>query len=151
MEIASLLISTITLLGGVFMFWRYDRRIKSQEERLNEYQIRKNKQEEEDNKKAKIAANVVKGDKGKRIIKVYNCGIADAYNINFEFEFDDDSDETKIFVTNMEVFPYKKLTPSSGTEFYIHMTNSTPNVIDVKLTWKDEYSDYNEYTQTLTL
>lgn len=150
-----LIISIITLFSGIFMFLKYDKRLKAQEERLNaqqeqinEYNLESIQRDKEDRKKAMIRANMIRGDRGKRPIKVWNEGQADAFDVNVEIL---DGKSQSFFCSNQNLFPYSKLSPKMSTEWRLIMCGCSYDKIDVKLTWRDECSDCNEYIQTLTV
>ena len=82
MEIAGLIISLIAISLALFTYFKHDITIKQQAKLLNKYQLEKIKVDKEDEKKALIEANVIKADKGKRIIKVYNKGKSTAKQVN---------------------------------------------------------------------
>ena len=63
MELASIILSIIALLGSLVTYIVHDRKIKRQEAKINEYQLAKIKEEEEDSKKAQICGNIIKYDK----------------------------------------------------------------------------------------
>jgi len=84
MEMASIIISILALIGTVYTYFVHDRKIKRQESIINEYQLAKFKEEEEESKKAQICGNIVKYDSGKRVLKFYNRGKAMATNINIQ-------------------------------------------------------------------
>lgn len=82
MDLAGLVISCLALLGGVFTYCKHDKKIKSQDEKINQYKLELIKKQKVDEKKAIIEAHIIKGDRYKRIIKVYNKGKAIARNVN---------------------------------------------------------------------
>lgn len=146
MEIISMVISCVSLLLGVFTFCFYDRKIKTQDAKINEYQIQRFEKEEEENKKAQVRANIIKGDKGSRILKIYNSGKSDAYNVRIDF-----LSGMKGFLCIDNVFPYEKLMPKDGTSVNIQLYIDAPEKTKIKLLWDDDYQKNNENTQILTL
>ena len=84
MEMASIIISIIALLGSLATYIIHDHKIKEQEKKINEYQLAKFKEEEEENKKALISGNIIKIERSQRVLKIYNKGKATATNINIQ-------------------------------------------------------------------
>ena len=72
MGIASLIIALLALLFAGFTYLAHDRKLKKQEEQLNEYQLRSLAQSEEEKQKAVIRAKAVKHTGGKRTLYIYN-------------------------------------------------------------------------------
>jgi hypothetical protein len=146
MEIASLIISILTALFAVFTFFFYDRKLKEQDKKINEYQLKKLQEEETDNKKAQIRGNIIKGDRGKRTFKVYNSGKSAARNIRLE-----GLDDRGISIMNKKLFPYELLNPQDFTELIMILFRDSPDTIKVKYIWDDDYQANNEFVQVLTL
>lgn len=84
MELYSLIISVLALIASVFTYFMHDKKLKEQERRINEYQLKQIEKENLENKKAAIRGNIVKGLKSGRTLKVYNSGRATARNIRVE-------------------------------------------------------------------
>ena len=80
----SLLLSVLALIASVFTYFKHDKKLKEQERKINEYQLKQIEKEDLESKKAAIRGNIVKGLKGGRTLKVYNSGCAIARNIRVE-------------------------------------------------------------------
>lgn len=63
MEMASIIISIVALLGSLVTYIIHDHKIKEQEKKINEYQLAKFKEEEEEGKKALISGNIIKTER----------------------------------------------------------------------------------------
>ncbi|MBQ4279448.1 MAG: hypothetical protein IJC16_05805 [Rikenellaceae bacterium] len=146
MELASFIIACTAFAFSVFTFLFYDNKLKKQERKLNEYQLKKNETEEVEFKKAQIRGNIVKGEKGRRTLKVFNAGKASATNIRLEFLCNTDG-----LFGSKNPFPYELLNPQDSTEAIFHLTVGCPDTLKVKYTWDDEFQKNNEFTQVLTL
>ena len=83
----SLGVSLLAIIGTCYTYFKHDKKIKSQETKINEYQIKQIEQEEKEGKKALIRGGIIKFDKGKRILKIYNSGKSLARNIRMEIMF----------------------------------------------------------------
>lgn len=143
----SLIISLVALFASVATYLLHDRRLKKQERLINDHQIQKINQEQDDNNKAIIKAHVVKHQKGKREIKVFNAGKAVAKNVNLEIL----TNLNGMSVDNFDIFPYEFMNPQEGTQFLIFLYEGPVNVIKIKTSWDDAHQRGNIYEQILTL
>lgn len=141
-----LIISCLALGVSVFTYFKHDKKIKAQEQIINDYQINKIAKENEESKKASIRGNIIKGDRGKRTLKVYNCGKATANNIRVE-GLDIDS----LVVMRNNLFPYELMNPQDYTELIIYIVKGSPSTIKLKYIWDDDFGRNNEFEQVLTL
>ena len=146
MELYSLIISVLALIASVFTYLRHDKKLKEQERRINEYQLKQIEKEDLESKKAAIRGNIVKGLKGGRTLKVYNSGHATARNIRVE-----GLDVNGIFYMRRDLFPYELMNPQDYTELTMHLTCGCPSTIKLKYIWDDEFGDNNEFEQVLTI
>lgn len=146
MELYSLIISVLALIASIFTYLRHDKKLKEQERRINEYQLKQIEKEDLESKKAAIRGNIVKGLKGGRTLKVYNSGRATARNIRVE-----GLDVNGIFYMRRDIFPYELMNPQDYTEVTIHLVACCPSTIKLKYIWDDEYGDNNEFEQVLTI
>lgn len=146
METFSLVLSILAITGSVFTYLYHDKKIKSQEARINEYELTKIENEKTEVLQAKVRANSIMTKPGLRTIKIYNAGRAIARNVQIEFnprDFDD-------FI-RLDNFPYPYLNPQDSTEFHIHMHTGMPNTMEIKMRWDDDKKAKNEHTQIITL
>ena len=146
MELYSLVISVLALIASVFTYLRHDKKLKEQECRINEYQLKQIEKEDLESKKAAIRGNIVKGLKGGRTLKVYNSGRATARNIRVE-----GLDVNGLIHRADELFPYELMNPQDYTEVIIHLVVGCPSTIKLKYIWDDEFGDNNEFEQVLTI
>lgn len=141
-----LIISCLALGVSVFTYFKHDKKIKAQEQVINDYQINKIAKENEESKKASIRGNIIKGDRGKRTLKVYNCGKAAARNIRVE-----GLDIESLAVMRNGLFPYELMNPQDYTELIICIVKGSPSTIKLKYIWDDDFGRNNEFEQVLTL
>ena len=141
-----LIISCLALGVSVFTYFKHDKKIKAQEQIINDYQINKIAKENEESKKASIRGNIIKGDKGKRTLKVYNCGKATARDIRVE-----GLDIGSLVVMRNDLFPYELMNPQDYTEVVIWVVKGSPSTIKLKYVWDDDFGQNNEFEQVLTL
>lgn len=141
-----LIISCLALGVSVFTYFKHDKKIKAQEQIINDYQINKIAKENEESKKASIRGNIIKGDRGKRTLKVYNCGKAAARNIRVEGLKCDG-----IIIMQENLFPYELMTSLDYTELTMCLLMGYPATIKLKYIWDDDFGLNNEFEQVLTL
>lgn len=141
-----LIISCLALGVSVFTYFKHDKKIKAQEQIINDYQINKIAKENEESKKASIRGNIIKGDRGKRTLKVYNCGKATARDIRVE-----GLDMGSFVVMRNDLFPYELMNPQDYTEVIIWVVKGSPSTIKLKYIWNDDFGQNNEFEQVLTL
>ena len=134
MELYSLVISVLALIASVFTYLRHDKKLKEQECRINEYQLKQIEKEDLESKKAAIRGNIVKGLKGGRTLKVYNSGRATARNIRVE-----GLDVNGLIHRADELFPYELMNPQDYTEVTIQLVVGCPSTIKLKYIWDDEF------------
>ena len=146
MEVWGLIISILALVASAFTYFKHDKKLKDQERKINEYQLKQIEKEDLESKKAAIRGNIVKGLKGHRTLKVYNSGRAIARNIRIE-----GLDVEGLFHRADEVFPYELMNPQDYTEVNIMLFNNCAPTIKLKYIWDDESGKNNEFEQVLTL
>ena len=78
-----LILSALGITGGVFAYLRHDRKLKLQEKRLNDLQIRQLQKAEAKELQADIKCNAYRS-KSNSIVKIVNAGPADASNVRVE-------------------------------------------------------------------
>lgn len=142
----SLLLSILALIASVFTYFKHDKKLKEQERKINEYQLKQIEKENLENKKAAIRGNIVKGLKGGRTLKVYNSGRATARNIRVE-----GLDVNGVIHRGGDIFPYELMNPQDYTELTIHLVMGCPSTLKLKYIWDDEFGLNNEFEQILTL
>lgn len=147
-DIISLGFSLFAIILTIAMYYKHDKRLKEQEAKLNAYQIRKIEEEESDNKKAQVRGNIIKGDKGRRDIRIYNTGKAPAKNIYITFL--DKTDENVVIMNYPS--PFEFLNTSDHFDIIMHhYIGSSTDVLKIKLTWEDDFSNQNEHIQHFKL
>ncbi|MEA4984156.1 hypothetical protein SDC9_56001 [bioreactor metagenome] len=145
MDIISIALSAFAILLTIIMYFKHDKRLKKQEEKLNAYQLKKIDNEESENKKALIKGNIIKGNKGSRVLKVFNSGKAVAHNIRVEYLGDMES----IFPRD-DHFPYELLNPQDSSEIFLLLAEGASK-LHIKFIWDDDFKKDNEFVQILTL
>ncbi|MBC8986654.1 hypothetical protein H9X96_12795 [Pedobacter sp. N36a] len=143
----SLIISIAALCFSAITYVVHDRRIKKQEGLINAYQLEKIDAEKIEQKKAFVKANLIKGHKGNKIIKIFNSGKSAARNIRFEIL----SEDQNFWFLNQDIFPFELLNPQESTELIISTSIGSPDKVKIQFIWEDDSSLSNKYEQVLTM
>ncbi|MCT4083751.1 hypothetical protein HZP81_08325 [Elizabethkingia anophelis] len=143
----SLFVSLLTFLFTIFTFFRYDRKQKNLDAKLKNYELQEIELKAISEKQAQVKANIIKGDRGKRTVKIFNSGKAIARNIRLEFEPQNDFS----FLFDKEKFPFEFLNPQEGTDYSFQVVKEYPRQIRIILFWDDDFGNDRSYEQILTL
>lgn len=146
MEIISLIVSVAALLGSAVTYFMHERRLKAQEAKINAYQLRKFEEEERESKEAKVRAGIIKQGAGKRTIKIYNKGKAQARDIRFQVQESGEGDVLHILDSP---FPLSLLNEGDYVDVLVFLTEETPERAIVCLEWDDDSGPGKRYQQIL--
>lgn len=134
------------IIGGLFMYFHHDKKIKNQEKLLNDLQIKQYKRVEEQEKQAKVECNIIYGDKGIRRIYFYNSGLSDAHNVRIEILNKDNLDGVNI-LGNWG--PYDLITSRNGKrEERILLCEGHTDALKLRITWDDEFGNNRSILQS---
>ncbi|SHF64849.1 hypothetical protein [Dysgonomonas macrotermitis] len=148
--IIGFIISIISLGFAIFIYFNHDKKIKSQEVLINEYQLKTHQEAETEKKKALIKANIIKKNKGSYAIKVFNSGNSIAKNIRVKIYLDDKEDtEEDILSITENPFPFAMLSPHDNAEISFMAFYGTPSTFYVKTMWDDLFDTDRENIQLL--
>ena len=107
-------------------------RLNEVEEKLKRYELEEKEKEREEATKANIEARVMKISKGNYKMKIWNSGIATAYNVDFIIP-----EECKGIVWRSKV-PYEFLESGKSFEEHVLVHSGTPDKFKVITTWNDK-------------
>jgi len=144
MEIFNTIISLLALTFSAYTYWWHDKKIKLQEQKLNQYELNKIELEQVESKKAIVEASVIKGLKGKRIIKVYNKGKSKAKNVIVTFP------ENVDFYITENPCPID-LKPQQEVDISVLVHRGSPEKTIINFEWADENQEKNSESQMLQL
>lgn len=147
MDIVGLIISCLALLLGFYTYCKHDKKIKKQDEKINQYQLELIEKQKVDEKKAIIEAHIIKGESYKRIIKVYNKGKAIAKNVNVIIP------EMGNFRVAYNPCPID-IRPQNNIDIEIRAfmsKDSSNSKIDIEFEWSDDFCELNKDIQTIQL
>lgn len=144
----SFFFSLVAIGLTIWVYCRHDKRLKEQDAKINDYQLKKFEAEEEENKQAKVRASLIKGNEGKRTLKVFNSGKSAARNICVDFLEDSD----KGVVIASFPYPFELLNTHDNFEINIHTyIGGSTDLLKVSLTWEDDSSLKNEFMHIFKL
>ena len=146
MDMISIIIAALALAFSCYTFFAHDRRLKKQEQLLNEYQLRLMAQSEEENKKAIIRAKSVKYTGGKRTLYIYNTGKVKASNLKVDMIEDEQVIASKPNLPQT----YEELLPDASREILLLLTEGDDE-ITLTFEWEDDFSKNNKESQTIDL
>jgi len=144
MEIAGFVISLIAILFALFTYIKHDLKLKKQASLLNKYNIEKIETEKEKEKRAVIEANIIKGNQGKRIIKVYNKGKSIAKDVKVSIP------KIKGIHIIKNTCPMEIRT-QNGIDIIINISVGVPDKIKIEFEWQDNFEDSNSDYQMIQL
>lgn len=141
----SFLLSVVAILGTLFTYLKHDRKIKAQEKLINDYQLDKIEEEKIQKRQAIVRASLISGNKGHRILRVYNKGKATASNVRLIIK----DEPANLFTINP--FPVSIISNDEKIDLDIYLHKQLPNNISVTILWDDEYKSDNSHNQTVQL
>lgn len=131
-----ILLSVLVAIGSLVAYIKHDKKIKRQEAKLNELQIKQYEKEEAKEKMAEMKANIIRGQRGSAKIRFINAGKADAQNVRIEILT---SAEEMARIYHSEFGPYNVINPQLYREERLALSTGHPDTIDLKITWDDEF------------
>ncbi|MFD2554589.1 hypothetical protein [Sphingobacterium tabacisoli] len=141
----SFLLSVIAVLGTLFTYLIHDRKIKAQEKLINDYQLDKIEEEKNRKRQATVRASLIKGNKGHRILRVYNKGQAIAKNVRLIIKDEPD------YLYSTNPFPFPVLNEHENIDLDIHLHMGSPDNISFEILWDDESATDNKHSQIVQL
>ena len=136
-----LILSALGITGGVFAYLRHDRKLKLQEKRLNDLQIRQLQNAEARELQADIKCNAYRS-KSNSIVKIVNAGPADASNVRVEI-LDQDKLEGLIFFHD-NWGPYDLINATNSVEERIALCFGHTEYIKLRIVCNDDYCNDRE-------
>ncbi len=131
-----ILLSVLVAVGSLAAYIRHDKKIKRQEAKLNELQIKQYEKEEAKEKMAEMKANIIRGQRGSAKIRFINAGKADAQNVRIEILT---PGEKMAQIYHSEFGPYNVINPQLYREERLALSIGHPDTIDLKITWDDNF------------
>lgn len=133
----SLILSSLGICGGIWAYVKHDKKIKQQEEKLNELQIKQFEKAEAKEKMAEMKANIIHNYGGTAKIRFVNAGKNNAYNIRVEILSSKEEMDGIIYFSNWG--PYDIINPQSYREERMALCEGHAKIIRLKITWDDDF------------
>lgn len=147
METWTLLISAVALVVSLYTYFAHDRKLKQQEQKINEYQLEQLQKEEQANKKADIVGEmslIKAGDNG--VLRVFNRGFSSAKNIRIEgFDYENYT------ILNNAILPYDCLNAGGDFSLKIFRIGRSFPTMTITFIWDDEWGVDRKNQQTIQL
>ena len=131
------ILSGLCIIGGLWAYFRHDRKIKSQEKILNALQIRQLSKVEDDSKKAEIKCNFISNKNGGHL-RFVNAGKSDARNVHVEILTPEEELEGLVIYNDWN--DYELINPQSYREELVGLCIGCPDCIKLKVTWEDDFA-----------
>lgn len=151
MEISNLISlgSLIIALSALAYSWLTDKKLRKQQIEINDIELSKRKEEQEDKTKAIIEANTYKSGNTWRI-KVYNKGKSTARNIQLiSPDIERENSGIDLLIENNISYPF--LHPQTSFEIKMVLYMGRINNPKVKFIWDDDFKERNEREQILDI
>lgn len=144
MEFFSVILSLLAIVFSLFTYFKHDIKIKKQEALLNQYELEKFEAEKLESKRAIVEANMIKGLKGQRIIKVYNKGKSIARDVKVSIP------ELKGIEVMNNPCPID-IRPQNSIEISLLAFAESPDKMTIEIKWQDEFQKLNLESQVLQI
>ena len=139
MEIASLIVAILALLGSFVGYLLHDRKLKKQEAHLNSLQTAELETSASDRKRARLVMQTYYHEKGRGVLQVKNDGLADARNIKWHLSND--------ALQNVAVDgDYDLLIPGQelGLRYIYLDRRTTDDTVTAEISWEDDFRKDNK-------
>jgi hypothetical protein len=143
------ILSALGILGGLWAYFRHDSKLKDQEKRLNEMQIRQMQKAEAKELQADIKCNVIRGNKGISRIRFVNAGASDALNVRVQILTPDE--ELSGVLHDEHWGPYDMINPQLYREERLALCEGHPDAILLQITWDDAYQKDRTVKQSVPI
>lgn len=140
------IMSVCCIMGGLFMYFIHDKKLKRQELILNDLQIKQYKKTEDEEKQAQVRCKI-QGNTGHRSIHFYNEGSSDARNVRVDI-LNDSLDGVIIFGN---LGPYELMSRNDCRKVQIVIGEEQTLLLRLRITWDDDYANNRSIEQHLQL
>ena len=131
------IMSAFSIVWGIYVYLHHDSKLKNQEERLNDMQIRQMQKTEAKEQQADIKCNIIHGNKGNSKLRFVNTGQTDAINVRVKILTPEE--ELGAVLHDKEWGPYEMINPQSYREEHLGLCMGHPDAIMVQIIWDDSY------------
>ena len=146
LDIISISLSVIAIAASAFTYFKHDKKLKEQEQKINAHQLKQIADSEVEAKKANIIGATHKNSQNATILTITNKGKATARNIRVV-----GLDEGKYCFYGPNILPYEFLNP--GDSFSLKFTANRDNLYQEKVTyyWDDDFANGNHLVQIISV
>ena len=146
LEIISISLSVIAIAASAFTYFKHDKKLKEQEQKINAHQLKQIADSEVEAKKANIIGATHKNSQNATILTITNKGKAIARNIRVV-----GLDDGKYCFYGPDLLPYEFLNP--GDTFELKFTANLASLYKEKVTyyWDDDFMDNNHLEQIISV
>ena len=145
-EMISLSLSILAILGSLATYFIHDRRLKKQEQKINDYQLKQIEDAQIESQKAYVIGDTHKDAQNATILTITNKGKSVARNIRI-IGFGDGN----YCFYGPDNLPYEFLNP--GDSFKVRFTVNVNNLYKEKITyyWDDDFKADNYLEQIISV
>jgi hypothetical protein len=130
------IMSALGIMGGLWAYFRHDKKLKSQERDKNEKLLREMRKSEEKELQAEIKACLISNG-GTYKLRFINTGLSDAREVRVEIQTP--KEELASVLLDEDLGPYSLINPNSHIDERIALREGHPKVICIKVTWNDAF------------
>ena len=146
MDFWALVISVITMLGGIVGYFLHDKKLKQQEKKINEFTIEQLRESQEAKRKAQVSAYVDIGKYGTGKIFVKNSGQSIARNIRIT-----GFDPAKLIILDDSILPFGYLNPDEEFPIVVALLECSDHKLEILVEWDDDFEDNRQKNQILVI
>ena len=130
------IMSLLCMIGGLWVYFSHDRKLKKQNEILNDLEISKLQEENTEKKKAKLKPHFYHLSSSSRKFVLKNRGDGSAHNVRIEIL--NNPEEQRAFGCTKAWGPYESIEPDTCIEERIKVTADSPDYFNLRIVWDDE-------------
>ena len=145
-EVISISLSILAILGSLVTYFIHDRKLKKQEQKINDYQLKQIEDAQIESKKAYIIGVTHKNSQSATILTITNRGRSIARNIRVI-----GLSERNYCFYGPDILPYEFLNP--GDSFELKFTANLSSLYKEKITyyWDDDFTTDNYLEQIISV
>lgn len=128
------ILAIISLGFSLYLFFRFDARIKEQERILNDYKIKEYQEAERDKLYAHLSMRTYWRDKDTLYLVIENEGLSDAYNVSVK----DLSKDSYLFQDLTSSFPISTIDAGDSIQLELLVYSDMPEKARLQVLWEDD-------------
>lgn len=147
MEITAFIISVFAFLLSGFTFFRFDQKIKRQEEIINSYEIEEINAKKKAKLYAHLAIDIYWRDKNTLFLTIDNDGPSDAYNIIIK----DLDKESFLFQEIKSSFPINTIYAYDQLQIELLAYSDMPEKTRIQVDWDDDSKEHHSEKSIISI